>query len=111
MKIKKKEIFDDYLAMDQTTAIRGILIGIIFLSHLRDYLPFNGPGDGIYVGVINLIGQSMVAPFFFYSGYGIMKSYEKKARYRQGFLEKRLGITWLHFAIAVSIYYIVNMTL
>lgn len=101
----------DYLSKEQTEVIRGIMASLIFCSHLRDYLPMDRPGDGVYVKILCTIGQSMVAPFFFYSGYGILVSYRKKKDYAKGFLRKRLGTTWLHFAVAVVLYYLVDLIL
>lgn len=108
MKPQKAGIHGDYLSIEQTTAIRGILACIIFCSHLRDYLAFSTPADQLYVKILYSIGQCMVAPFFFYSGYGIVVSYQKKKNYGNGFLRKRLGLTWLHFAVAVVLFYLVD---
>ena len=104
-------IREDYLSLEQTETIRGIMACLIFCSHLRGYLPMDGAGDGAYVKILYTIGQCMVAPFFFYSGYGIVLSYRKKKDYAKGFLRKRLGITWVHFAVAVVLFYLVDLLL
>lgn len=111
LKFQKDGIYEDYLSIEQTTAIRGILACIIFCSHLRDYLVFSTPADQLYVKILYTIGQCMVAPFFFYSGYGIVLSYQKKKNYGKGFLRKRLGLTWMHFAVAVVLFYLVDCVL
>lgn len=111
IKPQKAGIHEDYMSIEQTTAIRGILACIIFCSHLRDYLVFSTPVDQLYVKILYTIGQCMVAPFFFYSGYGIVLSYQKKKNYGNGFLRKRLGLTWLHFAVAVVLFYVVDCVL
>lgn len=104
-------IHEDYLAIPQTTAIRGIMACLIFCSHLRSYLPFDDAAGQLYVRVLSTIGQYMVAPFFFYSGYGLVLSYRNKADYQRGFLRKRLGKTWFHFGVAVTLFYGLNLVL
>lgn len=107
----KGAIHEDYMNIPQTTAIRGVMACLIFCSHLQDYLPFEDPGALLYVRIIAAIGQYMVAPFFFFSGYGLVLSYRKKPNYEQGFLRKRLGLTWFHFAVAVSLFYLLDLAL
>ena len=111
MKYQKDGYYNDYINPSQTAAIRGIFACIIFLSHLRDYMTLSGPGANSYSWLLYQIGQCMVAAFFFYSGYGIMFSYRIKENYEKGFLKKRLFITWLHFAVAVCMYWILNCIL
>ena len=106
---KPRGIHDTYLSIEQTTAIRGIFACIILFSHLRDYITLEGPADALFVRVIVFIGQCMVSVFFFYSGYGIVSSYRKKAHYQNGFLRKRLLVTWVHFACAVTAFAAVNL--
>ena len=111
MQPTEKTIHEDYLMPVQTTALRGTMIVLVFLSHVRDYVVLNGLGDPLFNAILRIIGQSMVAPFFFYSGYGIMVSYGNKKDYKQGFLRKRVGLTWIHFAVAVCFYYAVDLLL
>ena len=57
--------FNRALNKEQTTCINGIFVLFVFLSHFGQYetMPWNG--------VLLAIGQLMVAPFLFYSGYGM----------------------------------------
>lgn len=58
--------FKRALNKEQTTCINGIFVLFVFLSHFGQYetMPWNN--------LLLAIGQLMVAPFLFYSGYGIM---------------------------------------
>ncbi len=111
IKFNKHGMYSDYMSKTQTTAIRGIFACIIFASHLRGYVALDGTLDQIYDEILSLIGQCMVAVFFFYSGYGIMAGYKKKKEYEKSFLEKRLFITWFHFGVAVVCYNLINVLL
>ena len=58
--------FKRALNKEQTTCINGIFVLFVFLSHFGQYetMPWNR--------LLLAIGQLMVAPFLFYSGYGII---------------------------------------
>ncbi len=64
--------FNRALNKEQTTCINGIFVLFVFLSHFGQYetMPWNG--------VLLAIGQLMVAPFLFYSGYGIMEQIKRR---------------------------------
>ena len=64
--------FKRALDKEQTTCINGMFVVLVFLSHFGQYemMPWNKP--------ILAIGQLMVAPFLFFSGYGIMEQIKKK---------------------------------
>lgn len=111
VKVKREGIFPEYLSMEQSTAIRGIFAVIILLSHMNQYLVLESAPDKLEASIIAHIGQLMVAPFFFYSGYGITLSYAKKKDYVRGFARKRIGKTWFHFACAILLYLALNMAL
>jgi len=53
----------------------------------------------------------MVTVFFFYSGYGVLTSAEKKENYGKTFFRNRLLKTWLHFGIAVVCYLVLSLIL
>lgn len=73
-KIKNNEA---YLTLEQTNVIRGIFILIVFFSHFNSYVTYNNILDNSYLKIITYFGQAMVAPFLFYSGYGIMEQINK----------------------------------
>lgn len=94
---------EDYMGKDQTNAFKGIFAMLILLSHvrtpIRDCLSFDDTGNQLYFLVFTRLGQMTVVPFFFYSGYGIMQSVQKKPRYGDRFFKNRI----LKFLIGYNI--------
>lgn len=102
----------DYLSVSATTAIKGIFAIIILFSHTKSYLDlsFSIP-DRAFGFSMRYLGQLMVAPYFFYSGYGIMESVSHKEGYVNGFFKKRILKTWFHFILAVVLFLILQFIL
>lgn len=91
--------FERALDKKQTTCINGIFVLFVFLSHFGQYetMPWNG--------ILLAIGQLMVAPFLFYSGYGIMEQIQKRGDgYIDSMPRKRILKFYIHFCMALSIY-------
>lgn len=109
--IKFSRFHSDYMGLSQTTAIKGFFAVVIVMSHMLSYTMIMFPGDAVYAKIINYIGQLMVTLFFFYSGYGIVVSLEKKKDYYDTFLKTRLLKLLLHFDIAVFLFLILNIAL
>lgn len=104
-KIKFTPFNENYMSRESTTSIKGIFIIMVFLSHVRGYITL--PENSKYAMILNLIGQLMVAMFFFYSGYGVLESYKNKPGYAEKFLKNRFLKTLLHFDIAVFMFLII----
>ena len=69
-----------FLSRDETAAINGYFIFLVFLSHLRSYIDsanyiFLDKG---FLIVMSFLRQLVVVTFLFYSGYGIMESIKRK---------------------------------
>lgn len=107
----KKRKNEDYLSKEQTGNIRGIFAMIIFFSHLKQYLVLNTGLDSLYSTVLGYIGQLMVVIFFFYSGYGIVLSFDNRPDYFRTFPKNRILKTWFHFVVAVSVYLAIDFIL
>lgn len=91
--------FERALDKEQTTCINGIFVLFVFLSHFGQYETM--PWDRI----LSAIGQLMVAPFLFYSGYGIMEQIQKRGDgYIDSMPRKRILKFYIHFCMALSIY-------
>ena len=106
-KIKNNE---DYLTLEQTNVIRGIYILIVFFSHFNSYVTYNNILDNSYLKIITYFGQAMVAPFLFYSGYGIMEQINKKdIKYIKSIPIKRILITIIRFDLAVFLFLILKV--
>ena len=100
----------DYLSPQNTLPVKGFFTFLVMCSHSRDYITLsNGILDHYFNTITNIIGQLMVAPFFFYSGFGIYESVKKNgAGYIQAFPKRRFFPTWLRFSICIVLYCIFN---
>lgn len=104
--------FTDYSSPAQTTAINGIFVLLVFLSHAAQYVKLNGVMDKPYDLLKTFLGQLVVVTFLFFSGYGMMESIRKKGKaYVKNIPGGRLFKVWYHFAIAVLFYIILNLSL
>ena len=74
----KDSYFPDYISLKRIQPIKGIFILLVFLSHFAAYITLNGVWTAPYVEVRRYLGQMVVVPFLFYSGYGIAESIGKK---------------------------------
>ena len=102
----------NYISHNRTISVNGLFILIVFLSHARSYISIEGNAGQIYNLFFTLIGQMMVVPFLFYSGYGLMTQFLKyRKKYALNFVENRVIKIWMHFILAVSLYIILNIIL
>ena len=92
----------DYLDIESTTGLRGILAITIVLHHMSEKID-----SGYVFPYFQHLGYLVVAVFFFLSGYGLLVSYKKKGKnYLKGFLKKRV-LYLLIIYLLVSAAYIV----
>jgi membrane-bound acyltransferase YfiQ involved in biofilm formation len=100
-----------HLSKDQTCAINGLFVLLVFLRHTVDYIPM-GRWDGIFAHINKELDQLIVVPFLFYSGYGIMRSIQSKGKsYVRSIPKNRIFKVWYHFAIAVGLYWVLSLFL
>lgn len=93
------------LSKEQTQTIKGIFVITIFLSHFCSYVFFDKWFDIPMREYCSWLGQLMVVPFFFYSGYGIFESVKKRGRfYVNSFPKKRIMKTLIHFNLALVVF-------
>ena len=103
----KKEWNREYLSIEQTQVIKGIFIGIVFFSHINSYVTYSSFKDELVRQFTQLLGQTMVAPFLFYSGYGVMESIRKKGKdYVSAIPKKRILGTLFRFDCAAVLFVI-----
>lgn len=101
----KKEWNRDYLSIEQTQVIKGIFIGIVFFSHINSYVTYTSFKDELVRMFTVLLGQTMVAPFLFYSGYGVMESIRNKGKdYIAAIPKKRILGTLFRFDCVVVLF-------
>ena len=107
VKVCREGFFRDYLGKEQCNAVKGVFILLVFLGHALSYVKrcgfsFDRPIDGSAQAFHAAMGQLVVALFFFYSGYGVMKSLMTKGEsYLDTYPKKRLLTTLLNFDVAV----------
>lgn len=108
-----KEQNEQYLGKEQTGAIKGVFVVTVFLSHVIQYFSLNeNTADTLFDLVMGLLGQNIVIAFLLYSGYGIGRAYLAKGRdYMKQLPRNRILSIWVHFALAVLLFWIVDLTL
>ena len=95
----------EYLSVEQTQIVKGIFICIVFFSHFHSYVTYTSVWDEKVQWFTGLLGQNMVAPFLFYSGYGIMLSIQRKGKpYVKSIPRKRILATLFRFDCAVLLF-------
>lgn len=100
-----------HLSPEQTGTVNGFFVLLVFLRHTVDYMDF-GAWDSIFVFVNKRLDQLIVAPFLFYSGYGVCCSIQKKGqRYVNQLPKNRFLKVWLHFALAVLLYHVLAIAM
>ena len=109
----KKDAFSSgYLSKEQTGAINGIFVLIVFLSHASTYVELSGPLDAAYLTFKGYLRQLIVAPFLFYSGYGMLESIKKKGMaYVKSIPGKRFSKVLLHMEIAVTLFLLTDLAI
>lgn len=105
----------DYLSKDNLLPIKVFFVLLVFFSHFKQYANtsiINSLYGNYFIYVLDLIGQLMVAPFFFYSGYGIYEQTKmKKEKYITTFVSHRFLPTYISFVICIFFYCLMNIIL
>ena len=100
---------EDYLGLDAIQPVKGVFILLVFVSHFVQYVHACGPYDQPYMRMKVLLGQMVVVPFLFYSGYGVVLSIlSKGAAYVRGIPVRRILKTLFLFDTAVLLFVIVR---
>ncbi len=113
-RIKEQGFYEDYISIEQTSAVNGILTLFIFLSHSTGYLDLENtvPINDMYFVVRYYMMQLVVVTFLFYSGYGIMLSIMKKGNsYVRKFPRDRFLKVLIMMDIVVAIFFVVGLML
>ena len=112
LKFSKSAFIYDNLSKSNPNSIciKGIFAIIIFISHCLSYFTEQHIYlDAPMAKLITIIGQLMVTMFFFYSGYGIMQSYNEKPEYIKSFPKNRILKTLIHFDVAILLFLVMNL--
>ncbi len=107
LKVGIKNPVEDYISPKGTLAVKGLFVIIVFLSHSAGYVTYgSGLIHSLMTKTCSALGQLMVIPFFFYSGYGIAVSAATKKDYGKNLPKKRILPLFMKFAFAVILYLI-----
>lgn len=100
----------NYLSKDNCNNIKGIFVILIIFSHYVQYVKLGGIYDEAYLKLRGHLDQMVVAMFLFYSGYGMIKSIQKKGKaYINTIMSRRFLMVWCSFFCAVTIFLIVDI--
>ena len=94
LKFGKNNFFDDTLKIIYTNKLRGISVILILLTHLSNRL--NENEKQIFFFFFDK-GALYVGLFYFYSGYGLMKSIVHKTNYLNSFFKNRITSVYIPF--------------
>lgn len=99
---------EDLMSVASTKSLRGLSAMLILFHHISQEQAFI---DANQIQVFRRLGPALVAIFFFCSGYGLIKNYDTKPKYLDGFLKKRIGfgllIPFYVNIILYTIYYLI----
>ena len=97
----------DCLAPSRTRYWKGVCVVLILLSHFTGYIS-PGEADEGYLMFRQWTGQSIAMLFFFYSGFGMMRSAVQKSRTYLTSLPGRFLRVWLTCAVSVAVMLLVQ---
>lgn len=101
--------FRDYIGRGSIQPIKGIFILLVFVSHFVQYVTLDGVWDAPYFEIRRFLGQMVVVPFLFYSGYGMAESIRVKGvGYVRRMPVHRIGKVLFQFGIAVILFLILQ---
>ena len=103
---RKKEYFEEAWSLSQSDAFRAVAALMIILHHMVQSITRYGDIKKGPITEWNSFGILFTSIFFFFSGFGLYKSYKTKENYLEGFLEKRLPRILLPFLVTNIIYLI-----
>lgn len=112
-KVCPQESFNtEYLSKENTKGIKGLFVVLVLFSHYVGYVTLDSVWDAPYLALREHLNQMVVAPFLFYSGYGIMKSIQGKGKsYVKSIMKNRFPKVWFEFIAAVLCFLLVNLFL
>lgn len=90
---KKGEFNEEWNSFSETKAIQGLMAICIVCHHTAQQTCVNWLPSGNIVNGLNVFSDTgflFVGVFFFWSGYGLFKSFKNKQKYLSGFISKRV---------------------
>lgn len=105
---RKDEYYEEAWSLTQSKALRAVAALMIILHHMVQSITRYGDVKKGPITEWNSFGILFTSVFFFFSGFGLYKSYKTKENYLEGFLTKRLPKIILPFLVT-NIIYIVTL--
>ena len=100
-----------YMDRKNTVAINGIFVILVLFSHYKQYADLGGPLDDPYLSLRSHLDQMVVAPFLFYSGYGMMESIKAKGERYISKIPKKFLQLLFRFDCAVLLFLLLDLAL
>ena len=105
VEIRREGFHPGYIGRDGIQPIKGIFILLVLISHFVQYVDLKGVWDAPYFEIRKYLGQMVVVPFLFYSGYGMAESIRVKGQnYVRRMPVHRMGKVLFQFALAVILF-------
>ena len=101
------EFHEDFLSLQVSKGLLGASAIFIILHHISQKYGTSTSAGALHV--LEDFGVCFVGLFFFFSGYGLMKSVLKKDHYMKGFLRKRYASILIPFYICTIIFVLYNI--
>ena len=99
----------DYISRDSIQPIKGLFLLLVFASHFVQYVTLQGWIHAPYLQIRAYLGQMVVVPFLFYSGYGVAESIRKKGPSYVSFLPThRILMVLFQFDVAVALFVLIQ---
>ncbi len=106
--LKSSRLHEDSSSLAVSKSLRGMAALGVILHHISQENAFQMAGGSVGHGILGFFvnsGYLFVAVFFFWSGFGLIKSLERKSNYLDGFLKKRvLAVLVIPFYVNVLLY-------
>ncbi len=99
---------DDALSLGNAKALQGFCAMAIVLHHISQRFAYDLNRPVPCWGWILNGGVFLTAFFFFFSGYGLLLSYQSKENYLHNFLKKRLTTVLVPFYIAELLFLLIS---
>ena len=96
----------DPLGLAQSKSLLGFFAVLIVMHHLVQTI--GSDNAGIFA-VLEDFGVCLVGGFFFFSGYGLIRSIREKSDYLKGFLKKRFPTILIPFYICTFVFILVDL--
>lgn len=105
--VRRRDTTAVWVSKNDAAVVKGVAILLVFLAHSRCYFEYD-PTNLMHAyawKVAGYIGQLMVVPFLFFSGYGVAVAFsEKGEEYRRQFWRRRILPVAVNFDIAVVVF-------